>query len=117
MSRSGLSKRMWTRPPSSSGVIHASDEIARRTVRMDVGEKGRLSNLREILPRGETSTAVDRAGRLYVADGQIFVYDADLNALGRIDLPERPISIAIGGADGRTLFVTTVHSLYGVGLK
>jgi len=97
--------------------IYASDEIAKRTVKMDVGENGRLSNLREILPRGETSTAVDNDGNLYVADGQIFVYDRNLNEIDRINLPERPISIIFGGKDRNTLFITTVHSLYGMRIK
>ena len=95
-------------------VVHAADVIAKRTVRMDVGEKGRLSNLREILPRGESSYAVDQNGNLYVADGQIFVYDDALNEIDRINLPERPISIAFGGRDGNILFATTVNSLYAV---
>ena len=33
-------------------------------------------------------------------------------ALGRIDVPERPIQILFGGADRRTLFVLTHHTLY-----
>jgi hypothetical protein len=94
--------------------IYVSDEIGIRTVKMDVEEKGRLSNLREILPRGETSTAVDDEGNLYLADGQIFVYDEDLNEINRINLPERPISITFGGKDRELLFITTVYSLYGI---
>lgn len=98
-------------------AIYASDEIAKRTVKMDVEEKGRLSNLREILPRGETSTAVDNDGNLYVADGQIFVYDKHLNETARINIPERPISIVLGGKDKNILFITTVNSLYGIRVK
>jgi len=94
--------------------IYASDEIAKRTVKMDVGKNGRLSNLREILPRGETSIAADGDGNLYVADGQIFVYDENLNEIDRIRLVERPISITFGGEDKNILFITTVHSLYAI---
>ncbi len=99
------------------GTIYASDEIAKRTVQMDVGENGRLSNLREILPRGETSTAVDNNGNLYLADGQIFIYDRNLNETDRINLPERPISITFGGEDRDILFITTVNSLYGMRVR
>jgi hypothetical protein len=98
-------------------VIYASDEIAKRTVKMDVGANGKLSNLRQILPRGETSTAVDKDGNLYVADGQIFVYDKELNEINRINLSERPITITFGGKDGNTLFITTINSLYGMRVK
>lgn len=99
------------------GVIHGADVIAKRTVQIDVGENGQLSNLREILPRGESSYAVDRSGNLYVADGQIFVYNPDLNEIDRINLPERPISITIGGAEGDLLFATTVNSLFAIKLR
>jgi hypothetical protein len=93
-------------------VIYASDEIGKRTVRMKAGENGKLSELQEILPRGETTNATDNAGNLYVADGQIFVYDKDLKEINRISLPERPISMTIGGKEHDILFVTTVMSLY-----
>lgn len=98
-------------------TVYASDEIAKKTVRMEAGEKGRLSGLTKILPRGETSTAVDKNGNLYVADGQIFIYDNNLNETGRISLNERPISIVIGGAESDILFITTLTSLYGVKIQ
>lgn len=98
-------------------AIYATDEISKRTVKMDVGDKGKLSNLRQILPRGQFSTATDNDGNLYVADGQIFVYDEDLKEVDRINLNERPISITFGGQDGNILFITTVHSLYAIKVK
>lgn len=98
-------------------VIYASDEISKRTVQMEVTANGKLSGLKEILPRGETAAAVDKDGNLYVADGQIFVYDKNLQEINRINLPERPISMTFGGKDGNTLFVTTLTSLYGYRVK
>jgi hypothetical protein len=97
--------------------IFASDEISKRTVRMKSDENGKLSGLTEVLSRGETSTVVDKDGNLYVADGQIFVYDKNLKEINRINLPERPISMTFGGKDGNTLFVTTLTSLYGYRVK
>lgn len=92
--------------------FYASDEINKRLVRMDVAENGRLSNLKEVLPRSEYSTAVDKEGNLYVADGQIFVYDKNGKEINRISLEERPVSITFGGKDGNTLFITANTSLY-----
>lgn len=89
-------------------------EIDKTTVRLDVAEDGKVSGMQEVVPRGEYSTAVDGDGNLYVADGQIFVYDQDFNETRRISLEERPISIVFGGADFGTLFVTTRTSLYGI---
>ncbi|MCJ7449342.1 MAG: SMP-30/gluconolactonase/LRE family protein [Bacteroidales bacterium] len=95
----------------------ASDEIQKRLVQMDVAANGKLSNLKEIHPRGEYSTALDKDGNLYVADGQIFVYDKNGKEINRINVEERPISITFGGKDGNTLFITTNSSLYSFKVK
>jgi hypothetical protein len=102
---------------TQGGVIFASDEISKRTVKIEVGDNGKLSNLTEILPHGETATAVDDDGNLYLADGQIFVYDKNLKEINRINLSERPISMTFGGRDGNSLFVTTVNSLFRIKIK
>ena len=56
--------------------------------------------------------AVDSKGQVYVLNGQVFVYDPSGRLLGRIDVPERPIGLAFGGADRQTLFILTRHTLY-----
>jgi hypothetical protein len=101
----------------SGHPFYAIDEIPHRLVQMDVNDAGKLSNLREIHPRGGYSTSIDKDGNLYVADGQIFVYDKTGKEINRINLPERPISITFGGKDGNTLFATTQNSLYSVRVK
>lgn len=97
--------------------FYASDEIQKRLVKLDVAPNGRLSNLREVHTRSEYSTALAKDGTMYVADGQIFVYDKDGKEIRRINVEERPISIALGGKDAGTLFVSTETSLYGVRVK
>ncbi len=62
--------------------------------------------------RGGESVAVDARGNVYVANGQIFVYDRRGKQIGRIDMPERPIDIVFGGAGGRTLFIMAHHALF-----
>ncbi|HJV43927.1 SMP-30/gluconolactonase/LRE family protein, partial [Caulobacter sp.] len=61
--------------------------------------------------------ATDAEGRVYVANGQVFVYAPDGKELGRIDTPERPLQLLFGSADGRTLFVLAHHGLYAVRAK
>ena len=56
-------------------------------------------------------------GNVYVANGQIFVYDRQGKQIGRIDVPERPIDIVFGGADGRTLFILAHHALFSVKVR
>jgi sugar lactone lactonase YvrE len=58
--------------------------------------------------------AVGPDGRVYVANGQVFVYAADGKDMGRIDVPERPLQLLFGGKDKRTLFILTHHTLYAV---
>ncbi|RST30633.1 gluconolaconase [Sphingomonas ginkgonis] len=73
---------------------------------------GTLGDLRPFADRGGESVAAGPDGRVYVANGQVFVYDASGRSSGRIDVPERPTQLIFGGADGRTLFILTHHTLY-----
>ena len=57
--------------------------------------------------------AADRDGRVYVANGHVFVYRPTGELVGRIDVPERPTALRFA-ADGRTLYVLTHHTLYRV---
>jgi sugar lactone lactonase YvrE len=85
-----------------------------RTYRATVQADGTLRDLQLVAERGGESVAVDSAGNVYVANGQVFVYDAVGKALGQIDVPERPVQLLFGGADRRTLFILTHRALYAV---
>jgi len=82
-----------------------------RTFSALVGAGGAVTDLRQVAERGGESAAVDHAGRVYVANGQVFVY-AGGKQVGRIDVPERPLQLIIGGKAKRTLFILTHHALY-----
>lgn len=79
-----------------------------------VGPKGVVSDLKVFADRGGESVATDPLGRVYVANGQVFVYAPDGRELGRIDVPERPLQLLFGGADQQTLFILTHHAVYAV---
>jgi hypothetical protein len=79
-----------------------------------VGKGGSITDLKPFADRGGESVATDAQGRVYVANGQVFVYGPDGQELGRIDTPERPLQLLFGGADKQTLFVLTHHALYAV---
>ena len=104
-------------PAIPGGKLYASDEIQKRTLEMDVDSRGLLSNQKLFCPRGETTNAVDKEGNIYIAEGQIFVFDKSGKELRRINLEERPLSMTFGGTGGNTLFVTTETSLYGVRIR
>jgi sugar lactone lactonase YvrE len=79
-----------------------------------VGPQGAITDLKAFADRGGESVATDGEGRVYVANGQVFVYAPDGKELGRVDIPERPLQLVVGGSDKRTLFVLTHHALYAV---
>ena len=90
--------------------------IGRRTYRALVNADGTLGDLQPFAERGGESVATGPAasGNVYVANGQIFVYNPAGKQIGRIDVPERPIDIVFGGAGRRTLFILAHHALFAV---
>jgi hypothetical protein len=103
--------------PGQSQPLYVVHENNKSTVRLDVKADGTLTNPKEVYPQGQYSNVVDKEGNLYIADGEIFVYDKSGKEIKRIQVEERPISLTIGGTDGNTLFITTTHSLYGTRIK
>jgi len=79
-----------------------------------VGESGAVTDLKPFANRGGESVAVDAAGNVYVANGQVFAFDPAGQPLGRIDVPDRPLQLIFGGPAKRTLFILTHHALYAV---
>jgi sugar lactone lactonase YvrE len=109
LARSSAVIEAWPGKP-----FYASDEYDKRLVKMDVDSDGKLSNLNYFIEQAEFSSAVDANGIIYIADGQIYIYDANGEKTGMIEVPERPCSIQFGGKDGKTLFMTARSSLYAV---
>lgn len=94
-------------------VTNASEN---RTYSGTVAAGGALTDLRPFADRGGESVVRDAQGRVFVANGQVFAYAPDGSPLGRIDVPERPLQLLVGGEGGRTLFILTHHALYAAAL-
>lgn len=92
--------------------LYAADEYNHRLVRMDVNADGSTSNLTHFANVGEFGIAVDKNGRVYVADGYIYVYAKTGELEKIINVPERPTSLVVGGKDGNMLFIAARSSLY-----
>jgi len=97
--------------------FYASDEYDKRMVKMDVAADGTLSNLKYFVEWGEFGSAVDKEGNLYVADGQIYIFDIEGKEKGIIEVPVRPSSIQFGGNNGNTLFITARSKLFSFRIK
>ncbi len=92
--------------------VYVSSESEDVTYNAKVSADGTLTDLRPFAQRGGESVAVDKHGNVYVANGQIVVYSPEGRQLAEIDVPERPLQLAFGGADGKTLFILAHHALY-----
>ena len=109
----GASRTRWTRTASSPRrSVYLSNGSEDKTYSGLVGEGGAVTDLKPFANRGGESVAVDAAGNVYVANGQVFAFDPAGQPLGRIDVPDRPLQLIFGGPAKRTLFILTHHALY-----
>jgi hypothetical protein len=92
--------------------VYVSNQSEDVTYRATLKADGTLGDFEVFAPRGGECVAVDGRGNVYVANGQIFVYNPAGKEIGRIDVPERPLDIVFGGAGKRTLFILAHHALY-----
>jgi gluconolactonase len=97
------------------------DPAHKAVLRYPVGADGRVTGPGELVcdltdePGDDAidGLKVDRAGNLFICGpGGIWVVAADGAVLGRLELPEAPHNLAWGDADGRTLYVTAMTSVY-----
>jgi len=95
-------------------AFYVSDESELTTWAADVNSDGSLRDFRLFADEGGEGVAVDSAGNVYIAAGQIYVYNAAGKLIDTIEVPERPLQLVFGGADRRTLFIPARTSLYSV---
>lgn len=94
--------------------IYVADDSTDCTYSARVNANGTIGDLQVFAQRGGESVAEDAKGDVYIANGEVFVYDPQGRQIGEIDVPERPIDIVFGGVDGHTLFMLGHHALYAV---
>jgi sugar lactone lactonase YvrE len=97
--------------------FYVSDESGEKTYSGDIESDGTISNLKLFAEQGGESVAVDKNGNVYIAAGQVYVYNAAGEMIDTIDVPERPSQLLFGGRDGNTLFVLARTSLYAVKVR
>jgi len=98
--------------PGTPFYVTSESEVM--TWRGTIGADGNFTDFTTFVQQGGEGLAVDAAGNVYLAAGQIYVYTAAGRLLDTIDVPERPTQIAFGGKDRRTLFIAARSSLYSV---
>ena len=97
--------------------FYVTDESELRTWAADVNPDGSLKNFRLFAEQGGESVTVDSRGNVYIAAGQVYVYDPAGKLIDIIEVPERPVQLVFGGDDHKTLFIAARSSLYSVRMK
>jgi hypothetical protein len=94
--------------------VFSVNEYDKRTVRFDVDSRGYLSDMVHFAEKGEFSSIPGEKGNVFVADGEIFVFDMNGRQTDMIHVPERPNTIVFGGKDKNTLFITGRTAFYSI---
>ncbi len=97
--------------------FYITDESNLRTWQAGVNADGSLTNFQLFAEQGGESVATDSRGNVYIAAGQIYVYNPAGKLIDTIEVPRRPTQLMFGGKDGKTLFITARDSLYSVRMK
>ncbi len=104
-------------PAPAGQTFYVTDEEEQRTFVSTVAEDGTLTDLRLFVNVGGESVTEDSEGNVYIAAGQIDVFNSSGKLIDTIDVPERPSQLLFGGTDHKTLFIAARSSLYSVQLQ
>ncbi|MGC4034708.1 MAG: glycosyl hydrolase family 28-related protein [Chitinophagaceae bacterium] len=91
--------------------MYVTDEYEKRTVQLSVDKNGFVSDLHLFAEKGEFSSAVDSDGNVYIADGDIHVFNRTGKPIKFIKTPERPANIVID-SNNKTLYMTGSSSVF-----
>jgi sugar lactone lactonase YvrE len=100
--------------PAAGQHLFITNEDEQNTYSATIDAAGALSDVKLFLHRGGEGLATDADGNVYLAAGQIYVYNPASELIDTIDVPERPSQILFGGADHSTLCILARSSLYAV---
>ena len=99
-------------PAKPGAPFFAVDEYYKRTLRFDVKADGFLENPAVFAEQGEYSVAWDEKNdRVYIADGDLLVYNFEGTLLERIPMDRRPACLSLT-KDGSMLYITARDAVY-----
>ena len=97
--------------PDGRTIILQQYALARSTSLIEAvpGKKVYLSDAKIFAERGEFGVAVDAAGNVYIADGEVLVHRSNGDYKRTIKVSERPSAMTIVG---NKLYITPRNGLY-----
>ncbi len=94
---------------SAGRRVYVTNESEEKTYSGTLKDDGTVSDLQLFAGQGGENLAEDKEGNVYMAAGQIFVYNPAGKLIDTIDVPERPNQLVFGGKDHRTLFILRIR--------
>ncbi len=104
-------------PAVAGRPFYVTNEAELKTWSFKAGEDSTLSDPRLFATEGGENVTTDNHGNVYIAAGQILVFDPSGKPIDTIEVPQRPTCLVFGGQDRKTLFITARSSLYSVRLR
>ncbi|MRR52778.1 MAG: SMP-30/gluconolactonase/LRE family protein, partial [Rhodocyclaceae bacterium] len=99
-------------------TLYLADWGATNVLRYSINRDGTLTNKTLFARVKCDGMTLDAEGNLYLCENAVLVYDSTGNPIEEIAVPERPTNVEFGGADRKTLFITTDSgSLYSIRMR
>jgi hypothetical protein len=114
---SALLRGFGLAPGVPGKAFYTTDESEVSTWVGTVQPDGSVTDFKLFANQGGEGAAVGPDGNVYIAAGQIYVYNPAGKWIRTIEVPERPLQVVFGGKNGRTLFVPARTSLYAVRIE
>jgi sugar lactone lactonase YvrE len=101
-------------PATAGQTFYVTNEAELKTWAFKVGLDGTLAEPRLFVQEGGENVVVDARGNVYIAAGQVLVFDPAGKHIDTIEIPQRPTCLVFGGRERKTLFITARSSLYSI---
>lgn len=93
--------------------LYVADIGDSKTYRYAIGADGSLAERTQLTSMGSDGMTLDERGNLYLTGRGVTVFSPAGEQLAHIDVPENwTANITFAGADGKTLFITAMDSVY-----
>ena len=112
-----LLRALGTAPAVAGRPFYVTNEAELKTWSFNVAPDGTLSNPKLFANEGGEGVAADDQGNVYIAAGQILIFDPSGKQIDTIEVPQRPTCLVFAGQDRKTLFITARSSLYSVRIR
>lgn len=110
----GVLRAFGLAPAVPGRRFYVTDESEQKTYSFKVETDGTLTNPKLFADRGGQAVVSDAKGNVYIASGDILVYNPSGYLVETIRVPERPSGLIFGGRDRKTLFIAARSSLYAI---